>query len=100
MGARGRAELRAKGVIEVGHVAETARDRDVDYARVLRREPHGGSSEPRAQHVAVRREARGARERAQEMKSAQSSLARERVEVERLTRVALDEPHGAHDAAL
>src|SRR5688572_10599733 len=96
---RRRPELPAERVVERRDIAKSAAHGDVGDAGVVRREPYGGSAQPGAHHIAVRREPREARERAYEMKRAELRLARERVERQRLARIALDERNGTRDAA-
>ncbi len=77
---RRRAELRAERVIEVRHVAETALERDVDDAGIVRREADGGLPQAHALQIPVRRETRDAREGAHEVKRAQARFVREHVQ--------------------
>ena len=61
------AEFRPKRVIEVGHIAKAAVERDVDDARLVRRETDCGLSQAHALQIPVRRQTRDPRERADEV---------------------------------
>src|SRR5688572_21834801 len=97
---RRRAELAAERVVEARDVTKPAAHGDVDHARIMRREAYGRSTQPCSHHIAVRREAGDAGERAHEMKDAEIGFLGEQIEPERRRRIVLDQVNGTSDGAL
>ncbi len=88
-------KLGTEGAVEVRHVAEAAIEGEVDYPRGLRSQSHRGFSQPRPEHVLMRRDTSQTLERAEEVVRAETRLPCQASKGEHGIGFALDHPHGS-----
>ena len=100
IGSRARAKLRAKGVIEVRHIAEAGIQRNIEHACRFQQQPCRCPAQASAEDILVRREAGEVAKNAKEMIAAEFRFPGEGTEFMRRIRMILDHSNDSCDARL
>ena len=97
---RANAKLRAKGMIEIRHVAEAGVQRNIEHPRRFQHQPRRSSTQPSAEDILVGRKPGELLKNAKEMVAAKSRLSGNRSESVLRIRTTLDHSNNSRNSRL